>query len=213
MTLPRRRTRVALLAAALTLLAAPVATAGSAHGATWTHRDAQGDVVRIASGDSDADASVGVVADDATDITRFTVKHRARKVVVSVHLRDLQRGDNALVGRVVTPHAKYSVLIMRSSDMRMFTLSEVSGREDSAVSCRGKRQSFDIRRNTITVTIPRTCLGDPTWVRAGAAFIRGSLMAVEDDAAITVDDALRTGNKRSVLRFASPKVGRKVRAG
>ncbi|MEI5671858.1 MULTISPECIES: hypothetical protein [unclassified Nocardioides] len=210
MPLPRRRTRVALLAAALTLLTAPVATAGSAHAGTWSHEDARGDVVRIGIAD---DKPTGEVDPDeaTTDITKFTVKHAPRKVVITLKIRDLRSGDSALIGRIVTPRTAYDVSVFRTSDMRIFSLSE--GRRATDVPCRGKKQSFDTKRDRVTLTFPRVCLGNPKWVRAGAGFLRGNLLSGDETTTVTLDEALRTGSEEAAASDAPLKVGKKVRVG
>ena len=206
----RRRTRAATLLTALTLIATPVVAAGSAHAASWSHKDARGDVMRMSIADDGA--VVKDPSDKATDITRISVNHGPGKVTVTLKVRDVQGGDTALVGRLVTPEGDYLVTVMRSPDLRMFSIANLAGDEDDyAVPCRGKKVSFDTRRDRIRLTIPRTCLESPAWVRAGAALTRGDLMADEEN--VTMDDALRRGSKRSMNSIGMLKVGKKVRFG
>lgn len=206
----RRRTRAATLLTALTLVVTPVVAAGSAHAGSWSHKDAKGDVMRMSLseiGEVEKDPS-----DKATDITRISVNHGRGKVTVTLKVRDVKGGDTALVGRLVTPDGDYLVTVMRSPDLRMFSIANLAGDEDAfAVRCRGKKVSFDTRRDRIRLTIPRTCLESPAWLRAGAALTRGDLLADEEN--VTMDDALRRGSKRSMNSTGMLKVGKKVRVG
>jgi hypothetical protein len=206
----RRRTRAATLLTALTLIATPVVATGSAHAASWSHKDARGDVMRVSL------AEVGEVekdpSDKATDITRISVNHSRGKVTVTLKVRDVQGGDTVLTSRIVTPDGDYLVNLMRSPGMRMFSISNLAVDEDEfSVKCRGKKATFDSRRDRIRVAIPRTCLQSPAWVRAGAVLVRGDLMGEGDN--LTTDDALRRGSKRSVNAINMLKVGKKVRVG
>lgn len=201
------RRRAAVLTA-LALLAAPVATAGTAHAGTWSHQDARGDVMRFSMTD-DGETITRDPSDKTTDITRISVNHSARKVTVTLKVRDLTRGDAMVVGRLVTPKSDFSVLVVRSAEMRMFTLTDQDA-DEVAVRCRGKKISLDAALDRIRLTLPRTCLGSPKWVRAGAALVRGDLMSIESS--FTVDEALRPGNK-AIVGTRPIKVGKKVRAG
>jgi hypothetical protein len=51
------------------------------------------------------------------------------------------------------------------------------------VTCSGMRHSFDYARNVATVSIPRSCLGKPSWVRIGTQhswFDKAGVMSVDD---------------------------------
>ncbi|HTW17134.1 MAG TPA: hypothetical protein VMF51_18535 [Nocardioides sp.] len=198
-------TTVALVTTTLTLLA----TAGTAHAGSWTHRDARGDVFRASMSDAVATADP---ADRTSDITRFGVRHSARKVTLTLSLRDLRGGSAMTLGRLVTPTNDYQATVLRSADLRVFSLVDTAD-ETEELPCRGKRASYDNRRDRITITIPRTCLGSPTWVRAGAGYARGDLMSLDENSTMTFDEALRRGSKRSVTQTDTLKVGKKVRVG
>ncbi|WP_244929994.1 hypothetical protein [Nocardioides sp. W7] len=207
----RRRVRVATLLTALTLLATPVVAAGSAQAGSWSHRDAKGDVVR---GSAAGDGAVEDPSDQATDITRLKVNHGPGKVTVTLVVRDLKGGDHAVVGRLVTPEGDYSVTYLRSADLKMFTLTDdAAGADTPDVPCRGKRISFDASGDRIRITVPRTCLGSPKWVRVGAGLVRGDLMSMADADTVTMDEALRRGSVKAFNSDAPLKVGKKVRAG
>lgn len=199
-------TTIALVTTTLTVLA----TAGTAHAGSWAHRDARGDVFR--SSMSDDAVATADPADRTADITRFSVRHSARTVTLTLSLRDLRGGDSMLVSRLVTPKNEYELAILRTADLRMFSLVDAAAEGDE-LTCRGKRASYDTRRDRIRITIPRTCLGSPTWVRAGAGYARGNVFSSDESASLAFDEALRRGSKRAANSEAPLKVGKKVRVG
>lgn len=199
-------TTIAAGTTALTLLA----TAGTAHAGSWSHHDARGDVFR--SSMSDDAVATADPADRTADITRFSVRHSARKVTLTLSLRDLRGGDSILMSRLVTPTNEYEVSILRSADLRAFGIVDTAAQSEE-LKCRGKRSSYDTRRDRIRITIPRTCLGSPTWVRAGAGYARGDWTSFDETASLTFDEALRRGSKRAAMSDAPLKVGKKVRVG
>jgi len=208
----RRRTRAATLLTALTLIATPVVAAGSAHAGSWSHKDARGDVMSVS---MVADGGVAKdPTDKATDITRISVNHGRGKVTVTLKVRDVTGGDTAVLGRLVTPDGDYEAMVIRSGGMRLFTLADGSVDSDPTdTPCRGKKVTFDTKRDRIRLTVPRTCLGSPKWVRVGAALLRGDLMSMEESESLTIDEALRKGSKRAVNSTDQLKVGKKVRFG
>lgn len=204
-----QRSRVTVLLAAMTLASAPLAVTGQAHAATWTQQDARGDVLAISqSAGSEKETVEPAPEDTATDITRFTVNHTARKVALVLRVRDLRHGDTMVSARLVTPRGAYDVLAFRSADLRMFGVSAANGTD---VPCRGKKLRLDTVRDLIRITVPRACLGGPRWVRAGAGLVRGNLLS--DDSSITADEALRAGSEEAASSDARLKVGKKVRVG
>lgn len=206
----RRHVRLALATALVGLLTLGFVPAADA--ATWTHRDARGDVFDVSMGEGMPTRNR---TDKATDITRFSVRHSRRQVSMTVNLRELRGGSSTLMGRLLTPKGDFMVMAMRSPDMRMFMLMDAKSldEEPDAGNCRGKRLRYEAKRHRIRITIPRTCLDSPAWVRAGAAYFRGDMLAAfEDEATMSYDDALRKGSGRAAMA-GNPKMGPRVRVG
>ncbi len=40
------------------------------------------------------------------------------------------------------------------------------------MKCRGLSHHIDYTANTVTMSVPRSCLGRPGWIKAGAASVR-----------------------------------------
>lgn len=209
----RRRVRLAL-AAALPLLLAPL-TAGVADAATWTHRDARGDATRVEMDMNTGERTFSDAPDAAgVDVTRFTVRHLPRKVVLTTDVRDLPaKGAASVLGRVATPRGGYLVMATRGEGLYMQMLMQMRGR--TQLACTGLTSDFDAVADVVRLEIPRACLDRPAWVRAGAALddedILGSIGSDgpdEDTRSSASDDALRNGGK-----VTFPKLGPKVRVG
>jgi hypothetical protein len=70
------------------------------------------------------------------------------------------------------------------------------------VRCAGLRHTIDYRTHTVRISVPRTCLGNPTWVRVGADTATWS----EAREAYHSDDALRRGENARIKQPAPPEV-------
>ncbi len=86
----RRRTRAATLLTALTLIATPVVASGSAHAASWSHKDARGDVMRMSIADDGT--VVKDPTDKATDITRISVTEAQKLYTLAVQMETVAAG-------------------------------------------------------------------------------------------------------------------------
>lgn len=175
-------------------LAALLATAALAvgpgvHAETWSHADARRDVVHIDTGVT-PETSTPAPEDVRSDITRLTVRHTAARVVVTTRLRDLGRGPFTLQVPLQTPTGGGVLFLVQSRDGRH--LDVASGAVEQP-RCRGKRAEVDRAGDVIRIIAPRTCLDRPDWVRAGALFFDGDLLAVDEQQVIGYDDALQTG--------------------
>lgn len=182
---------LALTGVLLALSTAP-ATAESWHG-----RDAKQDVraydIKVTSTCEDITPRAALPHDRRRDITRLGVDHGVDSVVVALDLRDVGRRDR---------RTSYDVAL-RTRD-RLYDMQIYPGRQGMAQvdfaslrpvrdpdapecgrvltvqdrGCAGLVADLAPAANTVTVTIPRTCLDDPRWVRVGAVsggFDRGGL--------------------------------------
>jgi hypothetical protein len=180
-----RTTSVLALTGALLALAAAPATAES-----WDGRDARQDVraceFDLTSTCDDITEKAALPHDRRRDITRLSVDHGADSVVVVLALRDVGRHDRE------TSHD----VALRTRD-RLYDVQVYPGRRGKAEvdfaslrpvrdpdapecgrvltvhdrECLGLVADLAPAANTVTVTIPRSCLGDPRWVRVGAASV------------------------------------------
>lgn len=163
----RSRALVALTTATLTLgLASP------AHAAQNVRTDASNDVVRM----SLESEGVPQPAPNANqgDIRRFVVDHRATNVLVTARFNDLVRGKqhHYHVLQLLTADVRNDVEIAVEPGGRAQGTTTYTNRAGRRVACAGLETNIDWSTNVLRVKIPRKCLGNPNWVRAGYGYFR-----------------------------------------
>jgi hypothetical protein len=161
--------KTALFRAALVAAAAVVLLPAAAGAATVTIDDATDDVY-LAKYDETTDTTtyepVGTQVN--VDLDEVAVKHGARKVAVTAQYVDLARTTN-----------RYMYLLrLRTNEgiKRDVTVDTLMAGWDGAVTfgkpngaevrCRGLAFAIDYAADTVSVTIPRRCLGNPRYVEA-----------------------------------------------
>lgn len=157
-----------------------VSSAGVASAQRWTIADPAGDVVKV------TETGTSYAASQAQgDVVQTTVSHTRTKVVIRVRMRAVPRGNWGAVAVVRTPRASFDLLQLKLGDDRDFTLSR--GGTDKELRCAGKSARID--RTAVVLTVPRTCLGRPGKVRAGAGI---AILETDGETETTYqDDALR----------------------
>lgn len=150
-----------VVAAAMTVPLAPTA----AHADKYVRADASGDVVSFTkSADTPAPAQVN------GDVVRSTVRHKAKRVVLTMRFNDLD-------GSGYTVFA-YSVRTSKMTrDVALVTFPGHHAGKVVMTTPKGKKvrcrlaRSIDYTANTATVSIPRSCVGKPRWVKVGMAMV------------------------------------------
>ena len=155
--------RVAAALAAATV----TATVPSAHAATDTHHDGTGDVwkQRISAG-TDWTEPVASAKSVNVDATRTDVTHGPKRVRAEVTYVELTR-----TGRDFS-----AVVTLRGSDGEDSSISVQAGPGDwSGTSsfwrpateneCADVEHRIDYADDTVTLSAPRDCLAEPTWVK------------------------------------------------
>ena len=195
----KKLVRSALVVSAATLIPL-VPTA--AHADRYTYSDHTGDVVSF-TGDSDTptpapDRVIG-------DIAASAVAHRSSNVTLRMRYRDLARTDETAAHLFVIRTSKMTrevtVVAAQGFYGGRVIMTKLSGK---TVSCRITRK-IDYVANTVTVTVPRSCLGRPHWVKVGMASVVFTGMGSSDTQ--YVDDARTNGTLGSTVRFG-PRVYR-----
>jgi hypothetical protein len=190
------------LAALTSAAALTVAGMSPASAAFWAHNDAVGDVVSYTwTEDSGDSGPVRAPANTDTDITRFTAKHTARRVVLTMTLRDITAASGVAYYEIRTGTRRYW------AQQRLGTNREQGPAFyfESPVSCSGVRRSVDRTTERAMVSIPRSCLGRPRWVRVGASADHATDTRTKDT--YRFDDALRDGGRGFEL-VLSPRIRR-----
>ncbi len=179
-----RSTTTACVAATVLLLAAAPASA-----ARLRTSDAAGDVwVR---GDDGVFAEAGSIAD--VDVLGSAVRHTSTHVHGSARYATLERGEGRFVlpVRLRTSAGRYyEVRIVATPDSSGGTLVLRRGTPSGPVrvACSGTDHLIDYDEEITAFSVPRRCLGNPSWVRYG-----GVARLVDGDGTVYTD-ALLSGD-------------------
>lgn len=161
-------------------VAAVVLVPSAAHADSYKQVDAVGDVQ---SSPMSGSVAFTPTPDRVTgDVTYTKITHRARVIKVKIAFRDLDRaGPNAQFMRFKSNRLNREVgLLAYPGTWR--GKAAMSTFSDKKVSC-NLRHDIDYVANTVVVNVPRSCLGNPRWVRVAI----GS--ATYDETTIYADDA------------------------
>jgi hypothetical protein len=175
-----------------------------AHAEKVVTEDAVGDVLSLGDGE---DLGEGVPAPDyaGVDVVRTAVAHGAQRLRVGVRFRNLERDPfQFTVIHVSTPQGGYELVVERLGGKPITSL--VRGRKD--VDCRGLKTKVDLGEETVTTSLPTSCLGAPRWVKVGVGAVAlAADQASPELAAVYADDAHRDGEIRDRIA-PGPKVHR-----
>ncbi|MDP3891553.1 hypothetical protein [Nocardioides sp.] len=154
-----------LRGAAVTLAATALLVPTAAHAGKSVHRDAVGDVASFTDGD---ESFTTVPGQKVGDVVRSTGKHKGKRVSFSVKMRALPKTKHphGVVTRIVTNKKTYFADMSRVPGLGNDVFLTRNGK---LIDCVGLRQKRSAKRNTLTVSVPRSCLGKPRWVRLGGA--------------------------------------------
>jgi hypothetical protein len=133
-----------------------------AFAASRTVSDATGDVYSLTD-----DAPTKVSGPDG-DVVSVTTVHRLRTVRIVVRARHLSLDQTLLFAKIrtSTPGPAYFFNGTADIGMRMAIMTHGQMR---VIRCPGIRMAFHPAEGSVMAVVPRTCLGSPRWVRAGAA--------------------------------------------
>lgn len=199
-----RRLALTLAACATTL----VATGPAAGAATWTQHDAAHDVTLLDADATDPDeVFVRDRTDAETDVRRLVVRHAPRVVRATFHLRDLRERAGLVELDLRTPAGDHTAYAVRTLRRELVFVERTEDVEAERVRCPGRSATWDPAADTVTVVVPRSCLGAPAWVRASGTVVSTS-HGFRDDADLWVDDA-----GRRTADLDRPHYGPRVRRG
>lgn len=98
---------------------------------------------------------------------------------------------NGDITRLRAVHAKYRVRVRLRCEWRGISLLERG--EAEGVSCPTLDHNIDYGQNNARSSVPRSCLGRPTWVRIGASSRTVVTNEDTDEQEFRFDDALSDG--------------------
>jgi hypothetical protein len=185
-----RHLRLGLVALAVGALLAPSA----AYADTMRHGDPQHDVAKRY-----LDHAVRAPDNANADILRTVATHGKKSVTVKVKLAAVGRYWDVRA-RIVTPKT-YFVADLSWGD---FMYVHVTRHYVHDVSCDAATYDVNGKQDVITLTVPRSCLGNPKWVKVGTDMTSGIHAA---NRYVYYDLGLATGYQNAF------PVGRKLHAG
>lgn len=172
-----------------TVLAAPAA----AHADTLVRSDAAGDVVVTETSMVSVEPPVFEPAPAQTqaDIVATSLTHNANAVRVKIRARELVRQGSIFASVMIRSDKRNRWVDLNARPGAYFGRTEIYNprSESDDVRCAGMSHKIDYVANTMLVVIPRSCLGNPNWVRIGV----GVVSTKNGGRTIYVDDARRTG--------------------
>ncbi len=152
------------------VLAAVLAPAASAYADSLKVDDETSDVWEaVWNEDTQSDDYVEAGSVNNVDVTSLRVRHLANRIVVTATYAELNKGkvvlaststykfnDGPTVGVMLDTYAK------SSGETVMYTTHR-----GKPVDCKGLDDTIDYDANTVELSIPRKCVGDPRWVQVG----------------------------------------------
>lgn len=179
-----------------------VALAAPAQADRWTYDDVVGDVTQLV--ETDTSLSVESVPERANgDIVQVAVEHRRSKVVIDIRTRTRITGAFIAGIELRTRGHHFALMWMRAPGANSTELMDFNSK-DLTVRCRDLKRRLVAGRTAIRLSVPRTCLDDPRWVRVGATLSTFDLLTGQS----MDDDGLRTGTTLSGASGKSPKIKR-----
>ena len=177
------RTRVAGVVAAL-VAAVVLAPAGAASAQTETLKDGTGDVWQNFYDVSTGEASYEQVGSPPnTDLTKLTITHDRKLLTAKATWAKLVADDDVTTG--IEAHLRLAdgdkaLLVFHINDdwhhpyVGLRLLPQETPDKGHWVRCPGLAAKTNLERDTMTATVPTTCLGKPRWVQAHAIAASGS---------------------------------------
>lgn len=164
---------------------APVALAVPASAGTGKHADPSGDIVATTN-ESETKTAPG---EKFGDWTSFRVEHAGATVQIVGAMRQLRKEDYAYVeGRLYTPKRDYDYELYLATGDIVISNPNSGTLED----CAGLSAKRNTRKDRISITVPRSCINNPKWVKVSSVFTWSR--RVESGAIVrSVDNAYQRG--------------------
>ena len=150
--------RSAVLAATV---AAAVLAPTAAQANTYNSTDGTGDVVVVT---LPGGATTPAADRSEGDIVSSQVKHKARAVILTMHLQQLTAGQTALHWFGIKTGKMTRVVLFQTDATHPAGQAALFKLPAKRVACH-VGHSVDYATHTVSVKVPRSCLGKPKWVR------------------------------------------------
>lgn len=135
--------------------------------AAVTLGDGLGDLWVIGPGEDDWDPFAGDLP--AADSTGATVRHRATSVLATVRFVDLSPGHWQDFSMRVRSDQPFRRAIVTVDPDHPGGRDRLLDRAENRLTCPGLRHHVDYVTDTVRIRLPRSCAGEPAWVRVALA--------------------------------------------
>lgn len=170
--------------------------------------DAAGDVV--VGGLGKDRAGVATAPGNAiTDIINTTIDHGAEVVTFEVTFKDLRPRQYLDLTAYVTTDSTGPRLPTQVTALAYRGDSSVDLYDAGGSRCATAAVAIDYDTNTLTMTVPRSCLDEPRWIESEVTAATMRYGATPDDPradAVWEDHAYRTGRAKSAGGGTSPRL-------
>lgn len=157
--------------------------------------DASGDVL-VGGLSTDRDAVTAAPGNATADIVETTVDHGVDVVTIAAEFRDLRPHQYLDLTAYVTTDRTGSRLPAQASALAYRGETSVDLYDASGSRCPGAAVDIDFAADTVTMSLPRSCLAEPRWIEAEVTAATMRYDAAPDDPrgdAVWEDHALGTG--------------------
>lgn len=144
-----------------------------------------------------------------TDIISTTVDHGADVVTVEVAFKDLRPGQYLDLTAYVTTDGTGSRLPAQATAVAYRGEAVVHLYDAAGSRCVTATVTVDHDTNTVTMTVPRSCLDEPRWIEAEVTAATMNYDADPEDPradAVWEDHAYRTGRADPARGGTSPRL-------
>ena len=163
--------RVSLAACVALPLSALTVPTGAAHAAEVVSRvvltDPTGDVWAIGEGEGEEWVSAG--DEPGLDVERAVVHHRRHRLVVRMTFTNLRRVEPQYYSAAFTAPKGYGAVFVSAEPGRWKGRSQLVDEQFGQVRCRGLRHRIDYATEKVVMSVPRSCIDKPRWVRVAMA--------------------------------------------
>lgn len=160
-----------LLFAAVLVLPISTLTVSSAASAIDDHvsrvvlTDPTGDVWAIGDGENETWVSAGDVP--TADVVRAVVRHGRHRVMVKMTFTNLRRVEPQYYTAMISSRRQYGAVFLSAGPGRWSGRHELVDGNFSKVKCPKLAHSIDYDTEQVTMSVPRSCIGRPNWVKIG----------------------------------------------
>jgi hypothetical protein len=158
--------RAALTASAVVAALVP---AGAASAQNVAVPDATGDVWRSTFGEAETEPVTTAAGSPVNaDLVRTTIRHNDRRLSFKFDYADLRRAENRFLAmaQVRTNEGVKREIGVETVTREGWGGTAYFGSPRRELRCRGLRFDIDYSADTVSVSVPRSCLSGPRWVQA-----------------------------------------------